>query len=165
MNTVNLQCIPSPKDCFDRIRASMAPFISQIRPDTSVVIKPNFCVPHHQPGVTTSPAVLEAVVAAVREHTSRIRVVESNGLRNAWTAELAFYEHGIPNLTALYDVQPVNMSRCSTTRIATKVQGVDVEVSLPSFLQDDVDFLSLFQCLSIMLKHLLVWDLRTNGGA
>ena len=69
---------------------------SEIIPSNArVAIKPNFTYPFYKPGVTTNPAVLEAVVSLIRTRTDKITIVESDGGSYAWPAQEAFAGHHV----------------------------------------------------------------------
>ena len=77
----------------------------------SVVIKPNLCTerPEQIHTANTSLAVLEAVCRMMRERTSRITIVESNGSR--YPAEAAFENNGVYRLAKQLDLTVVNLSK------------------------------------------------------
>ena len=78
---------------------------------TSVVIKPNLCTerPEQIHTANTSLAVLDAVCRVVRDRTSRITIVESDGSR--YSAEAAFENNGVYRLATELDVRVVNLSK------------------------------------------------------
>lgn len=105
-----------------------------------VAVKPNLTYPWYKPGVTTSPAFLEAVIRVLRTRTDKISVIESDGGSFAWTAEEAFEGHGLTRLAAQYNVALVNLTalpRAGVTLAASK--GRTVRVELPAFLMTGVD--------------------------
>jgi uncharacterized protein (DUF362 family) len=77
----------------------------------SVVVKPNLCTerPEQIHTANTSLAVLEAVCRVLRERTSRITIVESDGSRYA--AEAAFENNGVYRLAKELDLKVVNLSK------------------------------------------------------
>lgn len=107
--------------------------------DARVFIKPNLTFPSHLPGVTTSPRVIEAVIAALKARTSNITVGESNGGYHSFEAEEAFEKHGIYEIADRYGVQVVNLSRDKHEVVKMKIGSKDVEVTLPSLLLHDID--------------------------
>jgi uncharacterized protein (DUF362 family) len=111
-----------------------------IRPDTRVSIKPNYTYPWYKPGVTTSPAVLEATVRVLRDYTAHIRIVESDGGSNAWTAEQVFAGHGVPELCQKYGVTAVSLSQHPSKLFRTVVAGEEIEMELPALLVEETDF-------------------------
>src|SRR5262245_24314868 len=82
-----------------------------IAPQASVVIKPNLCTerPEQIHTANTSAAVLRAVCETLRERTSRITIVESDGAR--YPAEAAFENNGVYRLARELDVRVQNLSK------------------------------------------------------
>jgi uncharacterized protein (DUF362 family) len=77
----------------------------------SVVIKPNLCTerPEQIHTANTSLVVLEAVCRVLRERTSRITIVESDGSR--YKAEAAFENNGVYRLAKELELKVVNLSK------------------------------------------------------
>ncbi len=77
----------------------------------SVVIKPNLCTERREQIHTanTSIGVLRAVCELLREQTSRITIVESNGAR--YPAEAAFENNGVYALAAELGLKVLNLSK------------------------------------------------------
>lgn len=104
-----------------------------------VAIKPNLSYPAYRPGVTTSPAVLEGLIGALRSRTSNIAIVESDGGSNAWAAEAAFRGHGIPEICRRYGVRAINMTNYPREEVETEIAGRAVRVELSKFLTRETD--------------------------
>jgi len=113
---------------------------TSITRDSRISIKPNFTYPRYKPGVTTSPAVLEAAVRVLREFTTHIRIVESDGGSAAWSADEAFAGHGLPALCRRYSISAVNLSRQPRVKCAAVVRGREVRIDLPRLLVEESDF-------------------------
>jgi uncharacterized protein (DUF362 family) len=64
--------------------------LSYLKSDIRIAIKPNFTYPYHKPGVTTSPEVIRETVKILRNFTSHIAIVETDGGYGAWSATEAF---------------------------------------------------------------------------
>ncbi|MGA7410229.1 MAG: DUF362 domain-containing protein [Bryobacteraceae bacterium] len=111
-----------------------------IRLGTRVSIKPNYTYPWYKPGVTTSPAVLEATVRVLRDYTQHIQIVESDGGSSAWTAEQAFEGHGVPAICRKYGVTAVGLTNQLRKLARTVVDGREIEMELPTTLLDETDF-------------------------
>jgi uncharacterized protein (DUF362 family) len=81
-----------------------------VAPDASVVIKPNLCTERVDQIHTanTSIGVLRAVCEVLREKTSRITIVESDGAR--YPAEAAFENNGVYALAAELGLKVLNLS-------------------------------------------------------
>src|SRR5271166_5891622 len=82
-----------------------------IADQASVVIKPNLCTERREQIHTanTSIGVLRAVCELLREQTSRITIVESNGAR--YPAEAAFENNGVYALAAELGLKVLNLSK------------------------------------------------------
>lgn len=110
----------------------------------TVFLKPNLTSPRPDPGVTTRPEFIAAVVEVLRERTDRIIIGESDGGYHSFRAEEAFAGHGLYELAKRFGVRPVNLSREPTVKAETIVRGKYVKVELPALLVDGVDvFISL----------------------
>ncbi len=98
--------LPSVRDLLDRCR-----WQDLIAPDASVVIKPNLCTdrPEQIHTANTSIGVLRAVCEVLRERTTRITIVESDGAR--YPAEAAFENNGVYALAKELDLTVRNLSR------------------------------------------------------
>jgi uncharacterized protein (DUF362 family) len=107
--------------------------------DTRVFLKPNMTWTDPTPGVTTTPAMLEALVAYLCNLTHHIVIVESNGGQNCFQTEEAFSQHGVYEIAKRYGVQVVNLSRLPSETVETEVAGKRIAVRLPSMLLHDVD--------------------------
>lgn len=113
-----------------------------IQPGMSVCLKPNFTIPRHRPGVTTSPRLLRALVSILRTRTDHILICESNGGMDSFTAEEAFEGHGVYDLASQYGVHPINLSRMPSTSIRVRSGIKSTHVELPTMLMnDEVDVL------------------------
>jgi len=86
----------------------------------SVVLKPNLCTerPEILEVANTSPVVLEAVVAYLRDHTSSIVIGESDGSR--YSANAAFQNNGTYELGRKYGARVVNFSEDEQAAVANR---------------------------------------------
>jgi uncharacterized protein (DUF362 family) len=82
-----------------------------IQPGGSVVIKPNLCTERREQIHTanTSIEVIRAVCEVVRERTSNITIVESDGAR--YPAEAAFENNGVYRLAEELGLKVLNLSK------------------------------------------------------
>ena len=94
-----------------------------VAPNARVSIKPNLTYPTYKPGVTTSPAVLEALMRALSSRTRNINVVESDGGSYSWPAEEAFSGHGIPEMCRRYGARAVNLTNYPRETVETEIAG------------------------------------------
>ena len=107
-----------------------------------VCLKPNFTIPRHQPGVTTSPNLLRALVSILRGRTNHILICESNGGMDSFSAEEAFEGHGVYELASRYGVQPINLSRMPSERVKVEAGIRSTYIELPTMLLNgEVDLL------------------------
>jgi uncharacterized protein (DUF362 family) len=107
--------------------------------DTRVAIKPNLTYPIHKPGVTTSPALLEALIRILSARTRHITIVESDGGCGAWTAEEAFRGHGIFEICEHYGARAINLTNYLREQAETEIAGRRVRVELSKLLVRETD--------------------------
>jgi len=112
---------------------------SMIAADVRVSIKPNLTYPVYKPGVTTSPAVLEALMRALSSRTHNINIVESDGGCAAWRAEDAFGGHGIFDICRRYGARAVNLTTYPREDAETEIVGRSVRVELSRLLTRETD--------------------------
>lgn len=104
-----------------------------------VAIKPNLCWPEMLDGVTTRPAMLEAVLTAVAKRTDRIAVVESDGI--SFPIEEAFEGHGLPAICERFGAKLVNLSHQPVDHRRVRVGNRDIEMDFSGYLLNEVDVL------------------------
>jgi uncharacterized protein (DUF362 family) len=107
--------------------------------DTRVAIKPNLTYPIHKPGVTTSPAMLEALIRVLGARTRHITIVESDGGCGAWTAEEAFRGHDIFEMCRRHGTRAINFTNYPREQVETEIAGRRVRVELSRFLTRESD--------------------------
>lgn len=112
---------------------------SVVTRDARVSIKPNLTYPLHRPGVTTSPAFLEALLQVLSERTRNINIVESDGGSYSWPADEAFRGHGIPEMCGRYGARAVNLTRYPREEVETAIGGRSVRVELSRLLTRETD--------------------------
>ena len=112
---------------------------SIVAQDARVSIKPNLTYPIHKAGVTTSPAVLEALIRALRSRTRHINVVESDGGSYSWPAEEAFRGHCIPEMCRRYGARAVNLTGYPGETVETEIAGRSVSVEISQLLTRETD--------------------------
>ncbi|HKQ59892.1 MAG TPA: DUF362 domain-containing protein [Candidatus Polarisedimenticolaceae bacterium] len=104
-----------------------------------VAVKPNLTFPTYKEGVTTSPAVLEQVVAALARRGNQVTIVESDGGYGAWACEDALRGHGIYELAARHGAAVVNLSRAPATTISVRHGRRELALPYPRFLLEEID--------------------------
>lgn len=144
----------SPGSLRSRVHEALA-FVQTCRflsADSRVFLKPNFTYPFYKPGVTTSPAVIEAVVEFLKQWTSHITIVESDGGSHAWKAEASFEGHGIPEMCRRYGITSANLTALPREMAATEVGGREVSIELASPMLHESD---LFITLPVPKVHVM----------
>jgi uncharacterized protein (DUF362 family) len=112
---------------------------SVVAPGARVFIKPNFTYPFYKPGVTTSPALIEAVVRVLSDRAGEIVICESNGGSDAWSADRAFEGHDLPSICARHGARTMNLTEAPREIVEATVGGRRVSVELPAPLVHDAD--------------------------
>lgn len=110
-----------------------------VQPETRVFIKPNLTWQTPTPGVTTTPAFIEAVVSVMRERSNSIMVGEADGGYHSFVAEDAFQSHGLYDLSQRYGVELVNLSKVPVEVQSVTIGNHPVTVELPEVLLHGVD--------------------------
>jgi uncharacterized protein (DUF362 family) len=124
----------------------------EISSSTRIAIKPNFTYPWYKPGVTTSPQVLRAVVAALKDYTSHIMIVESDGGSNAWSAAQAFEGHGVPTICSDLGVKSAGLTQTPRRPATALVADTPITLELPTLLLDETDY---FVTLPVPKVHVM----------
>jgi len=125
---------------------------SIVKKDARIFLKPNFTYPFYKPGVTTSPAFIEAVISVLKEYSSNITIGEANGGSYAWTAEEAFEGHDIYKIASKYNIKVVNLSNIESEYRQVKVGSKRIMVHLPSLLINNTD---VFITLPVPKVHVM----------
>jgi len=118
-----------------------AGLLERIIYSSRVVLKPNFTYPYYKPGVTTSPQVLLATVKVLREYTSHIAIVETDGGYGAWQAAEAFAGHGLYHLRDEFGVEIVNLNDEPRELITFRSGWRTHQLPLPTRLLHHTDLL------------------------
>jgi len=113
---------------------------SEISSNTTIAVKPNFTYPWYKPGVTTSPRVLRGLVAALKDYTPHITIVESDGGSNGWSALQAFEGHDVPTICSDLGVNSVGLTQIPRRLATVVVAGAAVTLELPTLLLDETDY-------------------------
>ncbi|MEA3335602.1 MAG: DUF362 domain-containing protein [Chloroflexota bacterium] len=121
-----------------------------VRPDSTVLIKPNLTWPEPKPGVTTSPAFLDALLSVLTSRATKIYVGESDG--GTFPAEEAFVRNGLADVCKRYGVPFVNLTKKPARMIEDRVAGRRIQIEASSFLMDDVD---VFITAPVLKTHVI----------
>jgi uncharacterized protein (DUF362 family) len=109
-----------------------------------IFLKPNLTWRAHLPGVTTTPAFIEACVQVLKDRTPNITIGESDGGYHGFRAEEGFESHRLYDLAKRYGVRIVNLTREKSETARGVVAGQEVSVDLPVLLLRETDvFLTL----------------------
>ena len=122
-----------------RVSEGREPFAPDLPRGCRVAVKPNLTFPTHRPGVTTTPAVLRAVVERLVERSNQVFVVESDGGYGAWGCERALRGHGVHEMCAELGATVVNLSASPRASLAVPRAGGRLEIPFPRMLLDSID--------------------------
>lgn len=111
----------------------------RVSDSTRITIKPNMTYPFYKPGVTTNPELLEAVVKVLSSRTRNITIVESDGGSYAWSADVAFKGHRIPEMCERHGARAVNLTHYPRETARARVGNSEVEVELSRLLLRETD--------------------------
>lgn len=134
----------SPKNLSQEIRNGLqfVRFEEIVDADSTVFIKPNLTDSVHKFGITTTPLMIQTVIEVVSPLVKRLLVGESDGGNYAFSADASLRNHGIYDIAQHFsNVEVVNLSKLSRTRVAQRVCGKTVWVELPDLLLNDIDCL------------------------
>lgn len=98
---------------------------------SKVLIKPNFTDVIHKPGVTTSPAVLKAMVEILSSWGKEITVIEGNGGSWLFNATVAAKNHGVMELKKEFGTEWLNISELPTKEVEKIVLNKKLKLKLP----------------------------------
>jgi len=104
-----------------------------------VLIKPNFTFPFYKPGVTTSVAVMEALVNVLKARTDRVSIAETDGGAHSWKAEEAFEGHDLPRIAGAYGVSLINLTKAPREWVDLPLRKETVRIELPTILLRETD--------------------------
>jgi uncharacterized protein (DUF362 family) len=122
-----------------RVFEAGAPWDADLPRGARVAVKPNLTLPSHRPGVTTTPAVLRAVVQRLVARSNRVFVVESDGGYGAWDCERALRGHGVHEMCAELGATVVNLSGAPRTSLAVAHRRGSLSIPFPRLLLDSID--------------------------
>lgn len=122
-----------------RLCLEQSGILAQISSKTRVAIKPNLTYPYYKIGVTTSPVVIYETVKILRNHTSHIAIVETDGGYGAWAATEAFKGHDLYRLKDEFGVEIVNLCDEEQEMIEFRSRGSMFQLPLPTRLLRQTD--------------------------
>lgn len=114
-------------------------WMDQVKPGSTVFVKPNFTFYQYRPGITTTPELLKELLSVLKDRAGRVIVGESDGGNRSFTADQAFQGHDMPQICRDVGAELVNLSTLPAIDVEEKIQGVKVKVQLPKLLLEEVD--------------------------
>ena len=109
---------------------------------STIFIKPNLTDIVHKPGITTTPAMIKAVLTALSPMVKKVYIGESDGGNFAFSANNSLMNHNVYHYAkAFKNVEVVNLSKLPRRRVAGDVNGQAVWVDLPDLLLNDINCL------------------------
>ena len=142
-NTVShrVALIKIEQDLTCAIRSAMqgARLFERLTSSTRAALKPNLTYPYYKPGVTTSPQVIRETVKILREYTSHIAIVETDGGYGAWRAEEAFTGHALYEMRDEYGIEIVNLNDEPRELISFRSGRQTHQLPLPTRLLHETD--------------------------
>lgn len=106
----------------------------------SVFLKPNFTYPFPKDGVTTSRAVIAAVVEVLVDlGVRRVCLGEGEGGYNAFSMDETFVAFELDELTSRYGLEVVNVNRWPSTTIAVEGRRGRWDVPVPTPVLEEFD--------------------------
>lgn len=106
----------------------------------AVFLKPNFTYPFPKAGVTTTRAVLEAVVEVLSDlGCRRICIGEGEGGYNAFAMDETFRAFALDEMTDRYGVEVVNASKWPSLEVTVEARRGTYHVHLPRPLYEEFD--------------------------
>ena len=117
-----------------------------------VIVKPNMTWTSWKPGVTTTPALMEALAELLVDHGDHVTFVESDGGMHSWKAEEALYAHGCFDLAKRFPgkVHAQSLMHGPQRVVPTDILGTRVEIPLPELLLDPDKF---FITIPVLKTH------------
>ncbi|WFN37399.1 DUF362 domain-containing protein [Methanomicrobium antiquum] len=112
---------------------------NQISNDSLVFVKPNFTYPFHKPGITTTPELLEILLAKLKDRADRVIIGESDGGNHSFSADDGFKGHNMYKICSNTGTELVNLSKIPATYVEDKILNKKVKVQVPDILINDVD--------------------------
>jgi len=115
-----------------------------IKPGHQVLLKPNLTYPKFKPGVTTTPAVLEAAIKLLKDLGAKIFVGESDGGYNSYQVRDAYHDYGLFELERKYGIKIVNFSsdKSSWRTITIRKFFKEFKVEYPALMEECDHFIT-----------------------
>ncbi len=116
----------------------------EIKAGDQVLLKPNLTYPKFKPGVTTTPAVLEASIKLLKDLGARVVVGESDGGYDSYEVKDAFHDYGLYELEKKYGIRVVNFSsdKSSWRTVAIRKYFKTFDIEYPALLEESDHFIT-----------------------
>jgi len=118
-----------------------AGLLKRLDSSSRIALKPNFTYPYFKEGVTTSPNAIRETVKVLRDYTSHIALVETDGGYGAWLANEAFSGHGVNDLAKEFGIEIVNLCDEPQRLIDFQAGNRTYRLPLPVRLLEHTDLL------------------------
>jgi uncharacterized protein (DUF362 family) len=137
--------------------------MERLRPDDSVVIKPNLVASRKNwAGVDTDPRVLEALVKSLKARgVHRITVADGSGMGNSATKAFDFC--GYRNLAALYGLRLIDLEKDDFVKKPVAIQGPFRELQIARTVAE-CDFLISVPVMKAHHETLVTCSLKNLKG-
>lgn len=100
----------------------------------AIFVKPNLTFPVYREGVTTSKAVIEAVLQVLSDYGKKVYIGESDGGYGSFHIEDAFRNFGLPDICRRTGAELVNLSSVERVEVPFTAGRREVRIALPKFL-------------------------------
>ena len=105
-----------------------------VRQADALFVKPNLTFPIYREGVTTSKAMIEAVLQVLSDYGKKVYIGESDGGYGSYHIEDAFRNFGLPDICRRTGAELVNLSSVERADVPFTARGREVRIALPKFL-------------------------------
>lgn len=105
-----------------------------IRQTDALFVKPNLTFPVYREGVTTSRAMIEAVLQVLSDYGKKVYIGESDGGYGSYRIEDAFRNFGLPEICRRTGAELVNLSSVENIEVPFTAGRREVRIALPKFL-------------------------------
>jgi len=105
-----------------------------IRQADAIFVKPNLTFPVYREGVTTSKAVIEAILQVLSDYGKKVYIGESDGGYGSYRIEEAFRNFGLPDICCRTGAELVNLSSVERVVVPFTAGRREVRIALPKFL-------------------------------